>query len=237
MSPALSNLPTRKVIKALESVSFSYARTKGSHAVYRNGEGRAVVVVGDIILPEFQRPLVWKRSQILELADSIYRNYPIGSMLLWETHQKLESKRTIADLEVGARSEKYPVNYLLDGQQRLSTICGMLYREPGDPRSVWNIIFDLRTQKFSHVDHTDDLSVYQVPLRRLTDPAGYFRHLASIDDADARAAADLLFNRFKDYQVPLVTLGDMSINDVAPRVRTYKFNRNPTIRSPAVGQP
>ena len=44
MSPALSDLPVRTVIKALESVGFSYARTKGSHAVYRNGEGRAVVV-------------------------------------------------------------------------------------------------------------------------------------------------------------------------------------------------
>ena len=45
------------------------------------------VLIGDvIILPEFQRPLVWKRKQILELVDSIYRNYPIGSMLLWEFH-------------------------------------------------------------------------------------------------------------------------------------------------------
>ena len=44
MSPALSDLPVRKVIKALESVGFTYARTRGSHAVYRNQEARAVVV-------------------------------------------------------------------------------------------------------------------------------------------------------------------------------------------------
>ena len=44
MSPALSDLPVRKVTRALESVGFTYVRTKGSHAVYRNGEGRAVVV-------------------------------------------------------------------------------------------------------------------------------------------------------------------------------------------------
>ncbi len=35
------------------------------------------VLAGDIVLPEFQRPFVWKRHQILELLDSIYRNYPI----------------------------------------------------------------------------------------------------------------------------------------------------------------
>lgn len=174
------------------------------------------VLSGDIILPEFQRPFVWKRKQILELVDSIYHNYPIGSMLLWESRQKLASKRAIADLEVGERSPNYPVNYLLDGQQRLSTICGVLYWEPGDAKSVWNVIFDLKTQKFSHIDHTDDLPVYQVPLRRLVDPADYFRRLSSLDDLNLRTNADRLFNRFKDYQVPLVTLGDMSINDVAP---------------------
>lgn len=174
------------------------------------------VLTGDIILPEFQRPFVWKRKQILELLDSIYRNYPIGSMLVWESRQKLASKRAIADLDIAQRSENYPVNYLLDGQQRLSTICGVLYWEPGDPKSVWNVVFDLKMEKFSHIDHANDLPINQIPLRRLSDPADYFRRLASVDDASMRANADLLFNRFKDYMVPLVTLGDMSINDVAP---------------------
>ena len=44
MSPALSDLPVRKVIGALDSVGFSYVRAKGSHAVYRNQDGRVVVV-------------------------------------------------------------------------------------------------------------------------------------------------------------------------------------------------
>jgi hypothetical protein len=172
--------------------------------------------MGDIILPEFQRPFVWKRKQILELLDSIFKNYPIGSMLVWESSQKLASKRTIADLEVGERSASYPVNYLLDGQQRLSTICGVLHWEPGNPRSVWNVIFDLKTEKFSHVDHINELPLTQVPLRRLSDPADYFRQLSPLEDRTLRNRADVLFNRFKDYHVPLVTLGDMSINDVAP---------------------
>lgn len=174
------------------------------------------VLMGDIILPEFQRPFVWKRKQILDLLDSVYRNYPIGSALVWESHQKLESKRTIADLEVGERSDKYPVNYLLDGQQRLSTICGALHWKPGDPRSVWNLAFDLKAEKFVHLDHDEDLPAHQVPLRRLRDPADYFRRLSSLDNETLLATASLLFNRFKDYQLPLVTLGDMSISDVAP---------------------
>jgi predicted RNA binding protein YcfA (HicA-like mRNA interferase family) len=44
VSPALSDLPVRKVVRALQSIGFSYVRTKGSHAVYRDQDGRVVVI-------------------------------------------------------------------------------------------------------------------------------------------------------------------------------------------------
>ena len=44
MSPALSDLPVRKVAKALESAGFTHVRTKGSHAVYRHPDGRVAVI-------------------------------------------------------------------------------------------------------------------------------------------------------------------------------------------------
>jgi hypothetical protein len=174
------------------------------------------VLTGDIILPEFQRPFVWKRRQILELMDSIYKNYPIGSLLVWESKQNLASKRSIADLDIADRSDAYPVNYLLDGQQRLSAICGVIHWTPGDPKSVWNVYFDLKTNRFQHSDHGEELPVHQIPLRRMANAPDFYRRLTPIDDESMRQRADLLFTRFLEYQVPLVTLGDMSIEDVAP---------------------
>lgn len=174
------------------------------------------VVTGDIILPEFQRPFVWKRKQILELLDSIYKNYPIGSLLVWESSENLASKRSIADLPIADRSTNYPVNYLLDGQQRLSAICGVIHWTPGDAKSVWNVYFDLKTNRFQHAETIDDLLVHQVPLRRLSNPPEFYRRLGPIEDEAMKARADLLFTRFLEYQVPLVTLGEMSIEDVAP---------------------
>jgi predicted RNA binding protein YcfA (HicA-like mRNA interferase family) len=44
VSPSLSDLPVRNVTRALESVGFTYVRTKGSHAVYRNREGRVAII-------------------------------------------------------------------------------------------------------------------------------------------------------------------------------------------------
>jgi predicted RNA binding protein YcfA (HicA-like mRNA interferase family) len=44
VSPALSDLPVRKITHVLESLGFVYVRTKGSHAVYRHPDSRAVVI-------------------------------------------------------------------------------------------------------------------------------------------------------------------------------------------------
>jgi predicted RNA binding protein YcfA (HicA-like mRNA interferase family) len=44
VSPALSDLPLRKITTVIESLGFVHVRTKGSHAVYRHPDGRAVVI-------------------------------------------------------------------------------------------------------------------------------------------------------------------------------------------------
>ena len=105
---------------------------------------------GDIKLPKFQRPFVWNAADIIDLLDSIYNGYPIGSVLLWRTKLRLASEHTIGDLDVDDRPVAYPTNYLLDGQQRISTICGVLYWKGQDKKNKWNVVFDLREEKFMH---------------------------------------------------------------------------------------
>lgn len=180
------------------------------------------VLAGDILLPQFQREFVWKRQQVLDLLDSIARNYPIGSLLLWQSRQKLRSENRIADLKIVLPKPDYPVNYLLDGQQRLSAICGALYWNEPNPNSIWNIAYDLRKQEFLHLDTLDDPPQHQVRMNKLSDGAAFYKFYATLDSLsapdkdDLKTNADALFNRFKDYKVAVVTLGDMSIKDVAP---------------------
>jgi hypothetical protein len=116
----------------------------------------------------------------------------------------------------------YPVNYLLDGQQRLSAICGALHWKGNDPESRWNIAYDLRTRSFLHLDTLDDPPQHQVRMNKLPEPADFFKHVYSLDTLAAhdkdelKLRAESLFNRFKDYKIATVTLGDMAIKDVAP---------------------
>lgn len=180
------------------------------------------ILTGDILLPKFQRSPVWEKGQILTLLDSVAKGYPIGSVLLWQSRQELRSESSIADLDIDLPRPDYPVNYLLDGQQRLSAICGALYWNGDDPKSRWNIAYDLKEQDFFHLETLDDPPLHQIRVKKLADPAVYFKHVASLDtltssDKDVlRNRAETLFNRFKDYKVATVTLGDMSLQDVAP---------------------
>ena len=61
--------------------------------VYRLEQLVIRVRQGDIKLPKFQRPFIWNRRDILKLWDSIYQGYPIGSILLWLTKERLASEK------------------------------------------------------------------------------------------------------------------------------------------------
>jgi len=180
------------------------------------------ILIGDILLPKFQREFVWERGQVLDLLDSVARNFPIGSVLLWQSRQELRSENNIAGLEISLPKPDYPVNYLLDGQQRLSVICGALHWAGADSFSLWNIAYDLRTKAFLHLQTTDDPPVHQIRMNKLSDPSTFYKQVSIIetlaldDKEELKANADHLFNRFKDYMIAVVTLGDMSIDDVAP---------------------
>lgn len=177
------------------------------------------ILNGDIYLPKFQREFVWEKPQVLDLLDSVARNYPIGSILLWQSKQELRSESRIADLEILLPKPDYPVNYLLDGQQRLSSICGALYWKGGDANSPWNVAYDLRNKTFLHLDTPDEPPQHLIRLNKLPNPSVFFLQVAALDAAKEPMLANNareLFDRFKDYKVATVTLGDMSLADVAP---------------------
>jgi hypothetical protein len=80
--------------------------------------------LGSMALPEFQRGYVWNREQVRGLMQSLYRKYPIGSLLIWVTQTDTASARGDTELTPGA------VKLLLDGQQRMTTLYGIVRGTP-----------------------------------------------------------------------------------------------------------
>ena len=72
------------------------------------------VEMGEIGLPDIQRPFVWKNSKVRDLFDSMYQGYPVGYLLFWETDAEKGVK------QIGSYShQKVPHLLIVDGQQRL----------------------------------------------------------------------------------------------------------------------
>lgn len=76
--------------------------------------------LGNYALPEFQRGYVWNRDQVRRLMNSLYRGYPIGGLLVWVTPVDKNIVR------YGESASQGTVNLILDGQQRITTLYGII---------------------------------------------------------------------------------------------------------------
>ena len=80
---------------------------------------------GEFAVPEFQRGFVWTVGKVRELADSLTRNFPVGSILTWKSSTAIQ--RGDAD----TTSQK---SWIIDGQQRTTALCTLL----GDRPAWWD---------------------------------------------------------------------------------------------------
>ena len=78
---------------------------------------------GELRLPEMQRRYVWRSTRVRDLLDSLYRGYPSGAILLWETDEAVP----LQDFAVEQQSNAYQRKLLLlDGQQRLTSLAAVV---------------------------------------------------------------------------------------------------------------
>ena len=103
---------------------------------------------GHMALPEFQRGYVWNRDQVRSLFDSLYRRHPVGGLLVWVTESESAAYRGSGKLAAGV------VKLLLDGQQRMTTLYGVIRGTPpkffdGDIKIFTDLRFHLEYEIFS----------------------------------------------------------------------------------------
>lgn len=102
---------------------------------------------GHMALPEFQRGYVWGREQVRGLFQSLYRGHPVGSLLVWATDASSATHRGDGKLAPGV------VKLLLDGQQRITSLYGVIRGKPprffdGNAKAFTDLRFNLATEDF-----------------------------------------------------------------------------------------
>ncbi len=103
--------------------------------------------LGSMALPEFQRGYVWNRDQVRGLMHSLYRRHPVGSLLVWVTKTEGATVRGDGKLPPGT------VRLLLDGQQRMTSLYGIICGRPpkffdGNEQTFTGIYFNLEDESF-----------------------------------------------------------------------------------------
>src|SRR5207244_11779284 len=112
------------------------------------------IELGAIALPEFQRGYVWNRDQVRGLMNFLYRQHPVGGLLVWVTQTESAEARGGGPLAPGS------VKLLLDGQQRVTSLYGIMRGKP--PR-----FFDGNVTVFTglHFHLEDESFEFYAPLK------------------------------------------------------------------------
>lgn len=115
---------------------------------------------GELRLPEMQRQYVWRSPRVRDLMDSLYRGYPSGAILLWETDEAVP----LQDMAITQAANPYAATrLLLDGQQRLTSLSAVIRGEPVKVRGrvkpielLFNLEHPERQEIITEVDEDAD---------------------------------------------------------------------------------
>lgn len=184
---------------------------------------------GRLRVPMFQREYVWRRQDIIDLFDSIAKQYPIGTLFLWGSQPVPSSRPKIGPLSLpNYAGETWLV---LDGQQRLTTLVGILLAdEPqwsnvgDDDPDRWRLYFDSDANSFAYLGRSGIDSVSLIPVPALLDTVKLFAQAESMmssvaGDLGARervlkwvGRAQEIARAIQGYRIPLVEIKTNSLS-------------------------
>lgn len=161
-------------------------------------------------IPTFQREVVWEQENVKKLWDSIYKFYPLGSILIWKTDLKLQNHRQIGGHQItDTNFTRTEYQYILDGQQRTTSLLTSLYGGTIEGRPNFNPLL--------YVDLT-------VPIDSDIDDESYrnrFLFWSEIDDRNGEIRPNI--GKKKRYEEGLVVkLIDIKNNFTT--IQTHVFN-------------
>lgn len=179
---------------------------------------------GQIKIPQFQRDFVWTMQKSAGLIDSIVKGYPIGTFIFWRTKERLRSVKNIGNQLLPEADQGDFVDYVLDGQQRLTSLFASLrgitlVRENSREDDFSKIFIDLDAEESDQIVITDiegkDTNGLISVLNLL---AGDFTVLASYS-SKYHEKLKIYKNRIESYQYSIIQVKDAPV-DIATEIFT-----------------
>jgi len=179
---------------------------------------------GRIRVPSFQRSYRWERKDVTQLFDSILRGFPLGNLLVWQRPAVAETV-IIGHLRVDSQAFGNAY-WVVDGQQRITSLVGALTadEETVDPR--FRIYFDLASQAFVSLARRHQPGVDQLPMSLVLNTAAtnaWIRARPHLSDAQI-ALADQVVAAVRDYKIPMYVVtgeDEQALRDIFDRMNTF----------------
>ena len=193
--------------------------------VHRLMKFMTLIEDGRFKIPTFQRDFVWRDKEKIELFDSISKEYPIGSILLWQPLKKFSNKGKIGPYTI-KHLDDTNYFYVLDGFQRLSTLFGCL-TNPSKTQLKYNkTILDKHFTMFYSLDEQifkmrKASSITDIPVYILIDTFEFLDYIDNLrnelrEDPNLTKyieRAKQLSSTLIDYQIPSIEIFGGTIKD------------------------
>lgn len=145
--------------------------------------------------------------------DSIYKGYPFGTAIAWRTKKKLRTERQLGPFELPQRDDDYPIDYVLDGQQRLTSIFSVFQTElEVNPAAEWMEIYydfsaadDLQASLFAALPTAEVDTQDHFPINTFFDTVGYRKATERLTE-EQLSRIDEVQAKFKEATVPFQTI-------------------------------
>lgn len=176
------------------------------------------VLAGKIRVPKFHRPIHWELRDVLDLLDSLYRGYPIGTLLLWQ--RPAAADRLVHGSVVIDAPPRHDALWVVDGQQRSLSLT-RVFAGAGFPEEPFAAFFDAHRLAFVRPARRETPPSHYVPLTEVLDPERLAAWLADHEEAASdRQAVIRLGENIREYQVPayvLATEDERSVREIFRR--------------------
>lgn len=169
------------------------------------------VLRGQIRIPAFQRGFVWDADMVAFFIDSIYKGYPFGSLLIWRTKEPLKHEKNLGPFALPERHPDYPIDYVLDGQQRITSIFGVFQTKLERPHDWHKIYFDYTVNPDAQESQFFPLKDIEVdddchfPLDCLFDSTAYRKATKNLEESNVKKI-DSMQKIFTQARIPIQIL-------------------------------
>lgn len=149
------------------------------------------IAIGTIGLPDIQRPFVWTNTKVRDLFDSMYKGYPVGYFLFWETGADDAGSNAIGAMA----KQKAPALLIVDGQQRLTSLYAVVRKE--------SVLRDNFEHEFIRIAFNPLDGSFAVPDATTEKQPGYILNISDVFANDT-------YSTTSDYLVKLRSVRDVS---------------------------